>query len=135
MLFFTVNAFTQSSTLKSDIEAKSLSKKIADLFTRDSFPEIFKLIEPYWPVPKNEIDNFQSKTISTMNTIRPRYGEPLENLKIKEEKIGAFALRETYLVRYTYHALRIIITYYKNSSGWIINAFTWDDSYVEEFKQ
>jgi hypothetical protein len=135
LLYFSINVFGQSRTLKNEIEAKALSRRVADLFIHDSLPEAFEQMYPYWPIPKKELDNLLEKTITTLKNIRERYGDPIGNLKLKEEKISDIALRETYILRYTYHALRMILVYYRNNSGWIINAFTWDDSFHEEFKQ
>lgn len=42
--------------------------------------------------------------------------------------------REAYLVKYKYTAIRWIVTYYKNSKGWPVNAFKWDSDFDEEFK-
>ena len=52
----------------------------------------------------------------------------------EEQNIQDTAFRETYLLKFENTALRLIFTYYKNSKGWIINAFKWDDNYDEEFK-
>lgn len=134
ILLLSHNIYGQIAVLKDENQAKALSKRIADLFTRDSLAEMFKQMETYWPIPKDEIESLERKTISTMNTIGERYGTPIGNLKIRENRINDFALKETYLIRYTYHALRIIVIYYRNNSGWIINSFTWDDSFQEELK-
>ena len=127
-------SFAQAKTFKTEIEVKAFSRKISELFKNDSIIELFTEVKKYWPVPENELTDMQTKTISTLNIIKARYGASIGFIKVKEEKINDFALRETYLIRYTNHALRLIFTYYKNNEGWIVNGFTWDDSFVEEFK-
>jgi hypothetical protein len=49
--------------------------------------------------------------------------------------IADFSIRETYIIRFENTAIRVIYTYYKNNSGWILNEFKWDDSFAEEFKE
>ncbi len=72
--------------------------------------------------------------MQSLNVISQRFGKPESILKIKEQNIPDAAFRETYLVKFEYTAIRLVFTYYKNSKGWIINAFKWDDNYAEEFK-
>jgi hypothetical protein len=127
-------SFGQAKSFKTEIEVKAFSRKITELFKNDSIIELFSEVKKYWPVPENELTDMQTKTISTLNIIKARYGVSIGFIKVKEEKINDFALRETYLIRYTNHALRLIFTYYKNNEGWIVNGFTWDDSFVQEFK-
>lgn len=127
-------SYCQYKTLKNEAELRIVSKKIAELFKNDSIIEVFTELKQYWPLPENELTDMQTKSITVLNTVRNRFGESIGYTKVKEEKINDFALRETYLVRYTNHALRLILTYYKNNAGWVINGFTWDDSFAEEFK-
>ena len=127
-------SFSQAKTLKTESEVKAFSRKASELFKNDSIIEAFTEMKKYWPLPENELADMQTKSISAMNTVKGRFGEPIGLTKIKEEKINDFALRETYLIRYTNHALRLIFTFYKNNEGWILNGFHWDDSFFEEFK-
>ena len=127
-------SFSQAKTLKTESEVKAVSRKVSELFKNDSIIEAFTEMKKYWPLPENELADMQTKSISAMNTVKARFGEAIGFTKVKEEKISDFALRETYLIRYTNHALRLIFTFYKNNEGWILNGFHWDDSFVEEFK-
>jgi hypothetical protein len=127
-------SFGQAKIFKTEIEVKAFSLKISELFKNDSIIELFTEIKKYWPLPENELTDMQTKSISTLNIVKARFGASIGFTKVKEQKISDFALRETYLIRYTKHALRLIFTYYKNNEGWIVNGFTWDDSFAEEFK-
>ena len=124
----------QNMTLKNESEVMALTKKVAHFFTKDSIPAIFKALELYWPISKADLDEMESKTVSLMATIREQYGEPFGNVKVREEKIGGIGFRETYFVQYTKSAVRLKISYYKNTTGWIVHSFTWDDSFAEEFR-
>lgn len=136
LLFFCFCNHLQAQVieLKSIDEARALSKKGTDLFLEKKLPEFFKEVKKYWPLPANEVDGLEEKTIQYMNLLESRFGAMSTAVKVKEEKISDFALKETYLIKFEYSAIRLIYTYYKNDKGWIIHAFKWDDSFAEEFK-
>ncbi|MCB0465589.1 MAG: hypothetical protein KDC78_07940, partial [Aequorivita sp.] len=110
------------------------SKKVVSLFKENKISQSFEELTPYWPMPQNEIESIEGQTIKYLNLIEQRFGKPIGDLKVKNETISDFVIRETYIIRYTNSAIRLIFTYYKNEEGWIINAFKWDDSFTEEFK-
>ncbi len=83
---------------------------------------------------ENEITEVHEQTVRYLNLLNDRFGNPIGSLRIKNETIAQVALKETYLVRYEFSAIRLIFTYYKNDEGWILNSFKWDDFYEQEFK-
>ncbi|TPE42684.1 hypothetical protein FJM65_16610 [Pontibacter mangrovi] len=124
----------QDKFLKNVNETHELSEKVVDLFKSNKIAESFAQLTPYWPMPQNELDPIEEKTIKYLNLIEERFGKPIGTLKVKNETISDIAIRETFLIRYENTAIRLIFTYYKNNNGWIVNAFKWDDSFAEEFK-
>lgn len=122
-----------TKTLATVEETEKLSKDVVILFKDNEFAEAFDLLESYWPLPKNEIENLEEKTIVMMNTIRNRFGKVIDYVRVKKEIIGDVATRETYLLCFENTAIRMIFTYYRNLDGWILNAFKWDDSFTDEF--
>ena len=108
-------------------------KGINSLFNENKISESFEQLTPYWPLPLNEIESIEEKTIKYLNILEQRFGKSIGTLKVNNETISNIAIRETYLIRYNNSAIRLIITYYKNDKGWIVNAFKWDDSFTEEF--
>lgn len=132
---FTFSLFAQNETLESKIETQKLSKKVADLFKDNKITESFEMLKQYWPLPENELDALEEKTIKYMNILENRFGKRLDVTKIKDENISDIALRETYIMRYSFSALRIVFTYYRSENGWFINSFKWDDSFTEEFEK
>lgn len=111
-----------------------MSKKVVELFKNNKIAELFDELTPYWPMPLNDLESVEQKTIKYLNIIEQRFGKSIGSLKIKNETISDVAIRETYLIRYENTAIRVIFTYYRNNNGWIVNAFKWDDSFEEEFK-
>lgn len=129
-----LSVYAQKGILKSETETQAISKKVSELFSKNKISDAFNEINPYWPLPENELIAIEDKTIKYLNVIEDRFGRSIGFVKVKNETISDFAIRETYLVRYENTAIRLIFTYYKNNEGWIVNAFKWDDSYDEEFK-
>lgn len=132
--FTSCGLLAQDEYLKDSVEAKDLSKKVAELFSENKISKSFKELTPYWPIPQNEIESIEEKTIKYLNLIDERFGKAIGIVKVNNETINDIALRETYLIRYENTAIRLIFTYYKNNNGWIVNSFKWDDSFKEEFK-
>lgn len=132
--FTSLNIFTQDKYLSTISETQELSKEVVSLFTENKISESFEQLSPYWPLPENEINSLEEKTIKYINILEQRYGKSIDALKVKNETISDIASRETYLIRFEYSAIRLIFTFYRNDKGWIINAFKWDDSFSEEFK-
>lgn len=132
--FISLQLFAQDKYLRSVTETQELSKEVVALFKENKISESFEKLTPYWPLPQNEIESLEEKTIKYLNIIKDRFGKPIGTLKVKDEIIADIAIRETYLVRYENTAIRIIFTYYQNDYGWVINAFKWDDSFTEEFE-
>ncbi|WP_299764933.1 hypothetical protein [uncultured Dokdonia sp.] len=133
-IFLSFNSYAQDKYLRSVTETQELSKDIVSLFKENKISESFEKLTPYWPLPSNEIESLEEKTMKYLNIIRDRFGKPIGTLKVKNETIADIAIRETYLVRYQNTAIRLIFTYYQNEYGWVINAFKWDDSFEKEFE-
>jgi hypothetical protein len=138
LLFFcgiTLNAQSQYNCLKNLEDAKTLSKKVVESFMDSKISKSFEEMKYYWPLPENEIDDLQEKTTKYLNILEDRMmGKPIGYEKIKEETLGDFAIRETYIIKYPISAIRLKFVYYKNEKGWILNSFKWDDTFSEEFK-
>lgn len=131
--FISYQLNAQNKTLTSDVDAKALSKKCAALFKDNKIDLFFNELKPYWPLPENELNSFEGKTEQYINLLTGRFGNAETVIKVKEETIKDFAIRETYVLKFEKSAVRLIFTFYKNNTGWILNAFKWDDAFTEEF--
>lgn len=134
LCYFSFNVLAQKKVLKDVAATQELSKKTTSLFSEYKITDLFKELIQYWPIPDNEVDLLEQKTLTQLNVIKDRFGKPIGIAKVNEETVLDFGIRETYLIRYENTALRLIITYYRNDKGWIINTFKWDDSFSLEFK-
>lgn len=134
LVWIPFTAWTQQMYLKDQSATQELSGKVAALFQQNKIPEAFDLLEPYWPLPKTEIDAMEEKTTELMNMLQNRFGSIFGHTWLRDENIADLAIRETWLVQFEVSAIRLKFTYYKNPNGWIINAFEWDDQMSEEFR-
>ncbi len=130
--FFVSNA--QTKYLKNTDEVRNLTKKATGYFQENKIPAFFDEITNYWPAPDNELIALEEKTIKYINILEDRFGKSGEIVKVNEETIKDFALRETYILKFEHSAIRLKFTYFRNVNGWILNAFKWDDSFEQEFK-
>ena len=124
----------QDKMLSNAAQARGLSEKVAGLFKEKKVTVAIAELKQYWPIPSNEVDALEDKSIKYLNMVEERFGKAEETIKVKEETIKDVAMRETYLVKYENTAIRLIFTYYQNDKGWILNAFKWDDNFSLEFK-
>lgn len=130
---FADHAWAKQKYFQDTSRLYKFSHNVAELFYNNQIAKALDLLSPHWAIPQAEKTNFEEKTIHYLDMISQRFGNPLGFQKIKEEQIGDFALRETYLVLYEYSAIRLIFTFYKNQKGWFVNTFAWDDSFDKEF--
>lgn len=134
LLGIACSAQAQISYISDVKKTEQLAKMAAERFVEGEYKELFDELRKYWPLPPNEIDQLESQTIRYGNIFEERFGETVGYFKLKTEVIGDFARRETYLIRYGYTAIRFKITFYRHPKGWVVNGFTWDDSFSEEFE-
>jgi hypothetical protein len=133
---FTVTLlFAQEKYMTSVDELQTLTETVTQLFVDNEVSTAFSTISPYWPLPENEFDALETKTLKYMNVFDETYGASLGFVRVREEKIADVAIRHIYLVRYSYTAIRLIFTYYRSDNGWLLNAFKWDSDFAEEFRQ
>ncbi|MEO5997483.1 MAG: hypothetical protein ABIN89_12155 [Chitinophagaceae bacterium] len=124
----------QERFLTDSNDTKALSQKVTELFKENKISLAMKELKLYWPLPVNELDVLEEKTVKYLNMVEQRFGKAEGTIKINEQKIKDIAIRETYFVLYQNTAIRLIYIYYKNKNGWVIGGFKWDDSFIEEFK-
>lgn len=133
-LLISKNCCAQVHFLKDLESAKSLSLKVTQLFLEGDISSAANLLRPYWPVPENELSNFETKTIQGINILSERFGK-LEGIeKISERAIKQTVVEEVYLVKFEKSAIRLVYVFYKSNKGWILNSFKWDDNLENIFK-
>lgn len=133
-LSISLHLLAQKAHLKNVEQTQQVSVKVTKSFAEGKVSEGISQLRDYWPLPENELTSLEEKTIKYLNMLDNRFGKIIGFDKVNNEKINEFAIRETFIIRYEYSAIRLIFTYYKNEKGWIVNSFKWDDSFTDEFK-
>jgi hypothetical protein len=110
------------------------SKSVMHALEKSDILEAFILLQKYWPLPENEITQLETLTIKQFNLVADRFGEIIGTNFIREQQIMDFALKQTYVLRFENHMIRVFFTYYKSKEGWILNGFKWDDKFDELFE-
>ena len=131
---FNSKADDKTKRFKTLEEAKLFSKKICDLIYRDSITSAFEQIRNYWSLPEDEMFELEDGTEKQLGAGNNSFGAKIEIVKIGEETIKDFAVKETYFIRYDRNAIRFIFRYYKSNNGWMLSSFKWDDKFPSEFK-
>jgi len=125
------STYSQSKYLSSQEDIEKHSEEVTMLFEGGDFSKAFKKLKKYWPLPENEIDQFESMTLKQFNLIDSRFGEVIGANFLRQKTVGDFLIYRTYVIRYDKHALRLMFYYYRNNNGWVINSFKWDDKITE----
>jgi hypothetical protein len=137
VLIFLSTALTlpaQKKYFKDEKEVQEFSIRMVQLFYDQKINELFDAVDEYSVLPKEEVEPLREKTLAAMSVVRDRFGKAIGTKKLKAERIADVALRETYLIRYENHMMRLRFVYYRNNQGWRVNTFMWDDSFGDEFE-
>lgn len=132
MLLFPLLLQSQTKTYKNLNEVKANTKNIANEFINKNYAKLFNSLKPYWGIETSEIDSLIVKTQRFQNYFNERLGKAIDAVKIKEQNLENILFKESYVLRFEKSALRIVLVYYKNDAGWVINYFNWDDKFLEE---
>src|SRR5210317_1996666 len=106
ILFVSISAFGQKKHFKNISEIEQFSEKMSDQLYENNLSESFAEMQDYWPLPSNEIESLQEKTIRYFNMLDDRFGKRIGVSKVKNKTISDFAFQETYIIRFRYSAIR-----------------------------
>lgn len=120
--------------LSSEEEARAVSQKASALFVKNNMIAFIGALRPHTVLSEDQMTSLEQKLVNEAPMWFSYLGKALEVVKVKEEKIADFMLRETYLVRMEQSVMRLRYTYYKSNNGWVLNAFIVDEEYKEYFK-
>jgi hypothetical protein len=127
LLLATLQMDAQKKLLADDKAVNDLTENAMKQFIQYNFGATFDLMQIYWPLPANEIDNLESQTIRQLNLVTDRFGNFKSYHLVSEKRIEDHVWQRTYIVKCDKHLLRILFTFYNNGDGWSVNSFTWDD--------
>jgi len=119
--------------LSSKADTRALTEAVMQLVVDDKISDAMEKLKPYWRLPPNEIDTLVLKTISMRNTIADRYGRTFGYALVRENDVGDYLVRYTYVERRENHPLRWTFIFYRASDRWWMDAAAWDDKVSELF--
>jgi hypothetical protein len=116
-------------------DTRALAESVMKLVVADKIDAAFGLLQPHWRLPANEIDTVVTKTVAMRNTVSDRFGPTVGYSFVREESVGDFLVRYTYVERRTNIPLRWVFVFYQVEGKWWVNGATWDDSVSTLFGQ
>lgn len=119
--------------LVSKTDTRALTESVMQLVAADRISDAMDRLKAYWRLPANEIDTLVMKTISLRNTVGDRYGKILGYAFVREEDVGDFLVRYTYVERRENHPLRWTFIFYRSKDKWWMDSAAWDDKVSELF--
>ncbi len=134
-LFFTSNLFAFQA-FQSKEQMRELSNQFMAAIVALDVQGGFKLLQPYFRTSSpEEFAKLQIQTISQLDAYADKFGFPIGFEFIKEEKIGDFLIRYTYLEKYETSLLRWTFVFYKPKGEWLFNSLSWDENLQPVFDQ
>ncbi len=125
--------FAEPPPLNGKADTRALTEAAMQLVAADKISEAMDKLKPYWRLPPNEIDTLVLKTITLRNTIGDRYGRTLGFAFVREDDVGDYLIRYTYVERRENHPLRWTFIFYRATDKWWMDGASWDDKVSELF--
>jgi hypothetical protein len=130
-LSFTIPSFAETLKTENDV------KKLADNFMADigkgAYAEAFQIMKPHWPMPEAEINNLAYQTESQLKMASDRFGKLQGSEYIQSNRIGESYVRHIYIQKFSNHATRWMIVFYRPIDEWKVNVIIWDDKTYQLF--
>ncbi len=128
VFFILLSSLALAEPIKSTDETRNICEKAASSFGKGDVEKAFNVLEPYWPLPKEEIKNLAYTTKSQLQMVSSRFGKHIGHDYITSSKAGNSFIQHTFIAKFERHAVRYICVFYKPEDDWIVNAIYWDDN-------
>ncbi|MBN4058254.1 hypothetical protein JYT55_00715 [Mariprofundus ferrooxydans] len=128
-------SFSVNAASITDIkDTNRVCQKAAAIFGTGDAKVSFETLKPYWPLPKEEIDNLAYQTESQLKMVSSRFGKILGSDFVSTRRAGNSFVRHTYIIKFEKHAVRYMCTFYKPKNIWLVNEIVWDDQIRQLFE-
>jgi hypothetical protein len=108
-------------------ELRKTTDQIMEQVGKGHIEEGFKIMKPRTVIPPAEFDAMVGQAKLQLPAMNQRFGGNLGHAFLREDKVGEFLVRYTYIHRLEKHAMRWLFFGYRGKSGWTINTFRFDD--------
>lgn len=123
----------RADDLRTPEQLRALTDQMMKRIVRDELDAAVQLAAPYWQLPKNELDLLVLKTTQQRNLVGGRFGNVVSYEFLKEQRIGDWASRLTYIEKRERHIIRWQFTFYRPKQTWTFNALNFDDNLQATF--
>ena len=120
--------------MSTESDTKALADQFMALIGKGSYHDAFELLKPNWPLPAAEIDNLAYQTDSQLKMVAERFGKLIGTEFIQSNRIGKSYVRYIYIQKFSNHATRWMIVFYRPTDEWKINVVVWDDKTHDLFE-
>lgn len=99
----------------------------ATFFASGEYDRAYESLLPYWPLPKEEIQNLGYQTRTRIGLVGDRFGQSLGAEHVETIFAGDSLVRHVFLIKHEKHALKFSCVFYKPKDSWLVNIILWDD--------
>ncbi|WP_310447107.1 hypothetical protein [Thiobacillus sp.] len=130
ILLFALFAETvKAETLPTLTAAKAITDKAMTMIAGNDLEGGLKLLKPYLVIPAAEFDVMLGQATMQQPAISQRFGKSVGKEFIREDMVGDSLVRFIFTQKFEKTVVRWLFFYYKSPSGWVLNTFTYDDSF------
>lgn len=108
-------------------QTQAICEGAAALFASGEHDRAYESLLPYWPLPKEEIQNLGYQTKTQMGMVGDRFGQSLGAEHVETISAGNSLVRHVFLLKHEKHALKFSCVFYKPKDKWLVNTILWDD--------
>ena len=126
-----VDLFAGGNAIAGDLttpqQTQDICQSAANKFASGDIDGAFDVLIPYWPLPKEEVKAIAYQSKAQLDMVSGRYGQPLGAEYVRTETVGKSLIKQTFLIKFSKHALRMSCVFYKPEKVWLMNSTSWDD--------
>lgn len=130
---FALSTSASAGTLRSDSDIRSFTDGVMGSVAADNLDGAFTQISEYLLLSDAELAPIKAQLQLQMPNFLRRFGAPIGFDFIESKEKGSSLLSMTYVARYEKHAMPWTFYFYKTPSGWMLNTFRFDESFIRLF--
>lgn len=128
-LIFYSQVIEKNYTFRTTEEVNSYCDDVMNSFSKNKISNAFSILKMKWILPENEIDQLEGMMLKQLNMLEQRFGNLVGYELAKETKVNNTLLKKYYFLKYDYHTLICVFTFYNSGKGWMLNGFKYNDDF------
>ena len=114
--------------VSASVPTKGEAQQLCEAFLKEviagDVESAFAVVTPHMPLPESELSSLELQTIKQLGLIGPRFGKVISYKFVKEENVGDFIVRYTFVEQFDRHVLRWTFLFYRPQNGWLLNSLS-----------